>query len=317
MSIKVYLHYELAGVPHKTSKLSVPKKWVTDKSVTDVIELFTDSYNKTNPNDAIEKDEVHLVDSNEDKIFSDDIIGIALQDRFDYHIKHGKHLRRALASTLETTSSTALRCRNYGCNQHYEEHENNDTACRHHVAPPIFHDCIKAWSCCKERKAYDWEEFQQIEGCTLGPHSTIDPKLLFASSPTVAAAVVAEEKNPGSVAPVIKSIADFNQQNPEAASAANSAIKTLSAPRKSSRLEDGLTAKCQNKGCQRVFSLSENAINACVYHGGQPVFHDAIKYWSCCPQKKCYDFESFLEVPGCCTGYHDDGVIDTLTGVEA
>jgi hypothetical protein len=316
MSLKVYLHYELAGVPHKTSKLSVPKKWVAEKLVSDVIELFTDSYNKANPNDAIEKDEVHLIDSNEEKIYSNEIIGNVLQDRYDYRIKHGRYLRGEARETKGEgstgKSSTSLRCRNYGCNQHYEESENHETACRHHVAPPIFHDCIKGWSCCKDRKAYDWEGFQEIEGCTLGPHSTVDPKIQFAASPTVSAANAAEEKNPG---PVIKSIADFNQQNPDAASAANSAIKTLSAPRKSSRNEDGITAKCQNKGCQKVFNLSENSSTACTYHGGQPVFHDAIKYWSCCPGRKCYDFESFLEVPGCCNGYHDDGVIDVSTGV--
>lgn len=310
MSIKVYLHYEIAGVPHKTSKLSVPKKWVNEKTVRDVIELFTESYNKTYPNDTINTDEVHLIDSNNEKIYSDDIIGNVLYDRYDYHIKHGKFVHKIITTT-ETTSSTAIRCRNYGCNQYFEESENHDTACRHHIAPPIFHDCIKGWSCCKERKAYDWEGFQQIEGCTLGPHSTVDPKVQFAASPTVAAANAAEEKNPG---PVLRSIAEFNEQNPDAASAANSAVKTLNAPRKSSRNDDGITAKCQNKGCQKVFNLAENSPSACTYHGGQPVFHDAIKFWSCCPNKKCYDFESFLEVPGCCNGYHDDGVIDVTTG---
>ena len=43
------------------------------------------------------------------------------------------------------------------------------------------------------------------------------------------------------------------------------------------------------------------------YHKGKPVFHDGEKYWSCCPQKKCIDFESFMKVPGCVTGKHDDG----------
>lgn len=43
------------------------------------------------------------------------------------------------------------------------------------------------------------------------------------------------------------------------------------------------------------------------YHKGNPVFHDGEKYWSCCPQKKCIDFESFIKVPGCVTGKHDDG----------
>jgi hypothetical protein len=61
MSIKVYIHYEPINGPEKTSKLSVPKKWVTEKVVTDVLELFTDSYNKVNPEHALNKDEIHLI----------------------------------------------------------------------------------------------------------------------------------------------------------------------------------------------------------------------------------------------------------------
>lgn len=61
MSIKVYLHYEPSDGPEKTSKLTVPKKWVAEKYVVDVLELFTDSYNKANPEHALNKDEIHLV----------------------------------------------------------------------------------------------------------------------------------------------------------------------------------------------------------------------------------------------------------------
>ena len=37
MSIKVYIHNEIEGYPEKTSKLTVPKKWVEEKVVLDVI----------------------------------------------------------------------------------------------------------------------------------------------------------------------------------------------------------------------------------------------------------------------------------------
>lgn len=116
----------------------------------------------------------------------------------------------------------------------------------------------------------------------------------------------------GSSAPApvaLKSIADYNSENPNASSAASSAAKSLI--RKSSRKEDG-TAKCQRKGCQKVFQVAENTSEAslCVFHRGQPVFHDAVKFWSCCPEKKCFDFDEFLAVPGCGTGVHDDGEID-------
>lgn len=340
MSIKVYLHYEITSKPNKTLKLSIPKKWLTTKLVIDVIELFTTSYNEINITNILNKNELYLNDLNNEKIYSDSIIKDVLNDRYDYYIQHGVYLQNPnqlnsgtndnsssnsnsnsenMTGTIGSNSSNnnTLRCRNYGCNQFYNENDNTDTSCRHHIAPPIFHDCIKGWSCCKERKAYDWDEFQKIEGCTLGFHSTIDPKVKFAASPTVSAANAAEEKNPTPVAapPVLKSIDDYNQQNPDAVSAASSALKSLTAPKKSTRNSDGVTAKCQNKGCQKVFHLSDNSANACTFHSGQPIFHDAIKFWSCCPNKKCYDFESFLEVPGCSVGFHDDGVIDTTTGV--
>ena len=58
---KVYIHYEgFPPAPEKTSKLSIPKKWLTDRCVVDVIELFADAYNKANPDHAIEKELVHL-----------------------------------------------------------------------------------------------------------------------------------------------------------------------------------------------------------------------------------------------------------------
>lgn len=317
MSIKVYLHHEptdAARGPAKTTKLTVPKKWVAERTVADVIELFTDNYNKVNPDFAIVKDSVHLTDNSQEQIYSDAVVGTVLQDRYDYYIRDGVHVKPAVTvkATTEADSESVfkLRCKNFGCNKFYTEEENSDTACRHHVAPPIFHDRVKGWTCCKEKKAYDWEEFQAIEGCTVGPHSTVATgQKIFADSPTVAACNEAESRNPGQQsAPVLKSIDDYNKQNPDATSAASSAVKTMNT-RKSSRRDDG-TAKCQNKGCQKIFQVADNQANACTYHKGQPVFHDAVKFWSCCSNKKCYDFDEFMAVVGCTQGYHDDGVID-------
>ena len=160
---------------------------------------------------------------------------------------------------------------------------------------------VKGWQCCREKKALDWDEFQTIPTCCVGRHSLEEKESIFQSSPTVAAAEAASVAN-------LRSISDFNSQNPTAVTAATAAVKAAQT-RKSTRKDDG-TAKCLNKGCQKVFDFAENASDACRYHSGQAVFHDAIKYWSCCAEKKCYDFESFLQVSGCRTGYHDDGVID-------
>jgi hypothetical protein len=108
----------------------------------------------------------------------------------------------------------------------------------------------------------------------------------------------------------LKSISDYNASNPTASTATTSATKILSASRKSSRLDDGVSAKCQRKGCQVTFIIDENSSTSCRYHKGQPVFHDAVKFWSCCYDKKCFDFDEFLKVPGCTLGYHDDGVVE-------
>ena len=76
--------------------------------------------------------------------------------------------------------------------------------------------------------------------------------------------------------PVLKTIADYNKSNPDAATAAQSAVKTLApAERKSSRSNDG-TAKCKNRGCQAQFTVEDNNANACRFHTGQAVFHDTL-----------------------------------------
>lgn len=292
MSIKAYIHFEEEGSPEKTSKLTVPKKWVAEKSVKDVIGLFTEAYNTKFPDNAIDLENVHLTTSGGDKIYSNDKIGEVLTDCTDYFIKRGVHNRIAVTES----KPTGIRCKNFGCNQFFTEEDNHDSACKYHSGPPIFHDCIKSWSCCKDKKAYDWDEFKLIEGCTSGRHSNIDKKSLFTESTS------------NNAAPLLKSISDFNTSNPSAANAAESAVKTIQT-RKSSRKPDG-TARCQNKGCQAVFKVEENSSTACTYHEGQPVFHDAIKIWSCCPDRKCYDFDEFMKVPGCKNGYHDDGEID-------
>ena len=47
-------------------------------------------------------------------------------------------------------------------------------------------------------------------------------------------------------------------------------------------------------------------VGACRHHTKPPVFHETAKYWSCCPHKKAYDWESFMEIKGCAHGMHTD-----------
>ncbi|RYY83526.1 hypothetical protein EON63_11035 [archaeon] len=296
MSKKIYIHMQEEGYPSQTSKIQVPKTW-TEKTVTDVIKLFSDAYNKKNPDFQLELNKIHFATKEGEKIYSNDLVGSAIEDLSDYYIKFGIHVRESL---VEVVDKDAIRCKNYGCNQYYKEVDNHDVACCHHTGPPVFHDTAKYWSCCADRKAYDFETFQTLTGCATGRHSNTAQQVTIAASPN---AVAMSEAPPT----VLKSIADFNTTNPTAATAASSAIK--STERKSTRNADG-TARCQRKGCQKTFKIEENSATSCVHHVGNPVFHDAVKVWSCCPDKKCYDFDEFLAVPGCAVGWHDDGVLD-------
>jgi hypothetical protein len=308
MSFKVYIHLEEARYPEQTSKIQIPKTWM-EKPVSNVIELFVNAYNKKNTENNLELvEELHLATSEGDKIYSDDIIQDVLHDRNDYYVKFGAFCRRA-AKKVEADNSNLVRCKNYGCNQYFNEDENHQDSCCHHVGPPIFHDTAKYWSCCKQNKAYDFEGFQAIAGCVIGPHNHIAPEVAIGASPNAIDPSKTSSSSSSVPQQQLKSISDFNASNPDAASSITSAVKTVGT-RKSSRNEDGVTARCQRKGCQKVFNLAENAPDACCYHKGQAIFHDAVKFWSCCTDKKRYDFNEFLAVPGCAVGYHDDGVIE-------
>jgi hypothetical protein len=263
MALKLYIHWEQAGFPEKTSKIQIPKSWL-QKPVKEVIGLFAMPYNNHNKDTPIEVDQVHLETTEGVKIFSNDIVGDVLEDKFDYHIKMGAHVKAEVVAPA-ADAVPQLRCKNYGCNQFFREEDNSDTACQHHVAPPIFHDTMKCWSCCRDRKAYDFESFQLIKGCTTGRHSTVPQQIAIAASPNAPA----EGSIPTPPPVQLKSIADYNATNPDAASAASSAAKIVSAPRKSTRNADGVTAKCQHKGCQKDFTIAENCATACTYHAGE------------------------------------------------
>ncbi|XP_071462600.1 integrin beta-1-binding protein 2 isoform X1 [Marmota flaviventris] len=60
---------------------------------------------------------------------------------------------------------------------------------------------------------------------------------------------------------------------------------------------------CHNKGCGQQFDPSTNLSDSCRYHPGVPIFHDALKGWSCC-RKRTVDFSEFLNIKGCTMGPH-------------
>ncbi|KAM5180515.1 cysteine and histidine-rich domain-containing protein 1 [Mantella aurantiaca] len=60
---------------------------------------------------------------------------------------------------------------------------------------------------------------------------------------------------------------------------------------------------CYNRGCGQRYDT--NTDGSCTYHPGVPVFHDALKGWSCC-KKRTTDFSDFLSIAGCTKGLHSN-----------
>ena len=78
---------------------------------------------------------------------------------------------------------------------------------------------------------------------------------------------------------------------PTVAASLQQAIAALPPPRADD--EDEATVNegeaCKNNGCKLTFS-ADRVQNECVHHPGIPVFHEGMKYWSCC-QRKTTEFQ--------------------------
>jgi len=62
--------------------------------------------------------------------------------------------------------------------------------------------------------------------------------------------------------------------------------------------------KCGHYGCSKEYNPDENNDTSCIYHPGNPTFHDGLKGWSCC-KKRVISFEEFMEIPGCGCAFHE------------
>uniref|UniRef100_A0A8C4KMN3 Integrin subunit beta 1 binding protein 2 n=1 Tax=Dromaius novaehollandiae TaxID=8790 RepID=A0A8C4KMN3_DRONO len=207
----------------------------------------------------------------------------------------------------------ALLCYNAGCGQRFDPERNSPDSCVYHPGVPIFHDALKGWSCCRKRTT-DFSEFLAIKGCTQGYHSTEKPP-----------APPGQEESSGK--PKAKPAVELILQGPASAEKMHSDEPRQLLPVKVSRsLEQALekldlSAKdeapegngeaaspvkagtaCKNAAC-KIYQGPESNAGTCTFHPGVPVFHEGMKYWSCCAVRTT-DFGAFLEQPGCSTGRH-------------
>jgi CHORD len=65
--------------------------------------------------------------------------------------------------------------------------------------------------------------------------------------------------------------------------------------------ERATNVACTHFGCKQRFPPG-GPYPPCTYHKMPPVFHETVKFWSCCPAKKAYDWNDFEAIPGCCEG---------------
>uniref|UniRef100_A0A9J7YG57 Cysteine and histidine-rich domain-containing protein 1 n=1 Tax=Cyprinus carpio carpio TaxID=630221 RepID=A0A9J7YG57_CYPCA len=169
-------------------------------------------------------------------------------------------------------------CYNKSCGQRFDPENNPEDACTYHPGVPVFHDALKGWSCCK-RRTTDFSDFLSIAGCTKGPHNSEKP--LEPVKPDVK---VSGEK---------KELEDLKPRFNEYVIQAPKPLEFIQRP--------SMLIICDPD--YQTYNGPKSDEEMCLYHPGTPIFHEGMKYWSCC-KRKTSDFNSFLSQEGCNKGSH-------------
>ncbi|XP_074863671.1 integrin beta-1-binding protein 2 isoform X2 [Carettochelys insculpta] len=197
-----------------------------------------------------------------------------------------------------------------------------EDSCVYHPGVPIFHDALKGWSCCKKRTT-DFSEFLAIRGCMKGCHSNEKPTEPYLQDQT--SDKVKAEPSTKLVIQSPKSAEKMQCERPRSdeprhplpikvSRSLEQSLEKLKLAPKDQCPEGGSLYKeaipeirpgtpCKNSGCKAIFKGAESEQEACTFHPGVPVFHEGMKYWSCCGIKTT-EFSAFLEQEGCSTGNH-------------
>ena len=161
---------------------TLPKSWKAGPT-SKVLEQFIESYNgSTGQSKNLVASDMHLAlresDGEKSKLVSlpsDAVVIEKIPDRGDVYIMHGaakslaelqKEEEEAKAAQEEKLKNS-VQCTHFGCHNRFPR-GGPYPECLHHKAPPVFHETAKFWSCCPQKKAYDWETFQEIPGCETG-----------------------------------------------------------------------------------------------------------------------------------------------------
>ncbi|XP_073469075.1 cysteine and histidine-rich domain-containing protein 1 isoform X1 [Aquarana catesbeiana] len=215
----------------------------------------------------------------------------------------------------------SMLCYNRGCGQRYDSETNTEDSCTYHPGVPVFHDALKGWSCCK-RRTTDFSDFLSIVGCTKGLHSNEKPP-----EPVKPEVKTTEKKDLTDLKPKFnehiiqapKPIESIKRPSPDepltrlelkvsaSLKQALDKLKLCSNDSNADADEDTgeikIGTSCKNGGCTKTFNGPQSNEEVCQYHAGVPIFHEGMKYWSCC-KRKTSDFNTFLSQEGCSRGSH-------------
>eukprot|EP00568_Trieres_chinensis_P004871 CAMPEP_0183292310 /NCGR_PEP_ID=MMETSP0160_2-20130417/1408_1 /TAXON_ID=2839 ORGANISM="Odontella Sinensis, Strain Grunow 1884" /NCGR_SAMPLE_ID=MMETSP0160_2 /ASSEMBLY_ACC=CAM_ASM_000250 /LENGTH=296 /DNA_ID=CAMNT_0025453239 /DNA_START=134 /DNA_END=1024 /DNA_ORIENTATION=- len=185
--MKVFLHYQDNDDTslHKTLKITLPKSWKNGPS-SKLLRQFVEAYNgieKLGSVNPLDDAQMHLAMREDGTgechalviIASDAITIETIPDRGDVYIMHGPsqtlediaEMKKVQAGKEKAERENTVACVNFGCKNRFPK-EGPYPDCQFHKSPPVFHETAKFWSCCPQKKAYDWEDFQAIPGCMKG-----------------------------------------------------------------------------------------------------------------------------------------------------
>jgi len=227
--MKVFLRYEdnEDESTHKTLKITLPKSWKTGPT-SRLLGQFVESYNggKEGQLNTLEADKLHLSirhsttnsdaeESTELKdLPSDGIVVELIPDRDDVYICHGPSRtseeinaeRQAQIEKEKEAVKHLSKCVHFGCNKRFPK-GGPYPECQYHTGPPVFHETAKFWSCCPNKKAYDWEEFQSLPACQSGTCTDVRDEESDKQKQFLGGCDIREKMNGG---PKLRSIDDFN-----------------------------------------------------------------------------------------------------------
>jgi len=307
--MKVFLIYDEASVPeaqHHKLAITLPAKWL-ELSADKVKDAFIGAYNKKFPGSPLVsaamvlqvKDDSPFTHTDTRILKEVDTPAKVMVDKGEVRV-----VPRPEAGGSSGADGKKPACKNYGCQCEFDDASNHEAACRHHAAPPMFHDTRKWWTCCAERKVYSFDELMEIPGCIVSAHSATPPPQEVERAAALAAATkkVHEMHMEGAQN-------FYSAAKPDAEGKAPPPKQDFTpsapapAPKKRPPLPEG-RARCKHPGCQSEYGIAENHASACRHHTKAPLFHEGSKQWPCCGVKK-WDFDDFLAVPGCTIGPHE------------